>query len=47
MEDACSLLGLPPHEKYATTMERVLNATQAYLPAAQGRLQRASLAGTC
>lgn len=40
VEDACSLLGLPPHEKYATTMERVLSATQAYLPAAHGRLQR-------
>jgi len=26
------LLGLPPHEKYATTTERVLSATRAYLP---------------
>jgi serine/threonine-protein kinase HipA len=31
-EDACSLLGLPPHEKYAPSMERVLKATAAYLP---------------
>ena len=35
LEDACGLLGLPPHEKYATTTEKVLNATRAYLqPAA-------------
>jgi len=39
LEDACSLLGLPPHEKYATTTEKVLNATRAYLPAAQVRSQ--------
>lgn len=32
LEDACSLLGLPPHEKYATTTEKVLKATRAYLP---------------
>ena len=32
LEDACSLLGLPPHEKYAPSMERVLQATAAYLP---------------
>lgn len=32
LEDACSLLGLPPHEKYAPSMERVLKATEAYLP---------------
>jgi serine/threonine-protein kinase HipA len=31
LEDACSLLGLPPHEKYAPSMERVLKATEAYL----------------
>jgi len=31
VEDSCGLLGLPPHEKYATTTERVLNATKAYL----------------
>jgi serine/threonine-protein kinase HipA len=39
LEDACGLLGLPPHEKYATTTERILNATRAYLPAGQMRLQ--------
>jgi len=39
LEDACSLLGLPPHEKYATTTERVLNATSAYLPHTQIRTQ--------
>ena len=39
LEDACSLLGLPPHEKYATTTEKVLNATRAYLPAANLRTQ--------
>ncbi len=32
VEDACGLLGLPPHEKYAPSMEQVLRATQAYLP---------------
>jgi hypothetical protein len=32
LEDACGLLGLPPHEKYATTTERVWNATRAYIP---------------
>lgn len=39
VEDACSLLGLPPHEKYATTTERVLHATRAYIPPAQARAQ--------
>lgn len=39
LEDACGLLGLPPHEKYATTTEKVLNATRAYLPPAQARKQ--------
>lgn len=39
VEDACGLLGLPPHEKYATTAERVLHATRAYLPAASSRMQ--------
>ncbi len=39
LEDACGLLGLPPHEKYATTTERVLNATRAYLPPAHVRVQ--------
>lgn len=42
LEDACSLLGLPPHEKYAPSMERVLKATDAYLPDAtrQAQLER-------
>lgn len=39
VEDACGLLGLPPHEKYATTTERVLNATRAYVSAAAMRRQ--------
>ena len=39
VEDACGLLGLPPHEKYATTTERVLSATRAYVPAAAMREQ--------
>lgn len=39
LEDACSLLGLPPHEKYATTTEKTLNATRAYLPSAITRAQ--------
>ena len=37
LEDACSLLGLPPHEKYLPSMEEVLRATRAYLPAATTR----------
>ena len=42
LEDACSLLGLPPHERYAPSMERVLKATEAYLPDAirQAQLER-------
>jgi len=42
LEDACSLLGLPPHEKYSPSMERVLKATEAYLPGAtrQGQLEQ-------
>lgn len=39
LEDACGLLGLPPHEKYATTTEKVLNATRAYLPGSHVRRQ--------
>lgn len=46
-EDACSLLGLPLHEKYATTVERVLNVTRVYMPAAVMRAQWSSLAGIC
>ncbi|KND57896.1 Protein hipA [Candidatus Burkholderia verschuerenii] len=30
VEDACSLLGLPPHEKYRPSTEQVLNATKPY-----------------
>lgn len=37
------LLGLPPHEKYATTMERVLEATRVYLPAEQAYAQEVQL----
>lgn len=39
LEDACSLLGLPPHEKYAPSMEEVLRATRAYIPSASVRAQ--------
>ncbi|GAB3190403.1 type II toxin-antitoxin system HipA family toxin [Hydrogenophaga aquatica] len=39
LEDACGLLGLPPHEKYATTTEKVLNAARAYFRPAQVRVQ--------
>lgn len=44
VEDACSLLGRPPHEKYAPSMEEVLKATTAYLPSAQQRAQIKTLA---
>lgn len=43
LEDACSLLGLPPHEKYATTTERVIKATRAYLPSETRHRQLTSL----
>lgn len=43
VEDACGLLGLPPHEKYAPTTERVWNATRAYIPAARLNTQREHL----
>lgn len=39
LEDACGLLGLPPHEKYSPSTERVLNATRAYLTNADQRKQ--------
>lgn len=39
VEDACGLLGLPPHEKYTPSTERVLAATRAYLPHADTRKQ--------
>lgn len=31
VEDMCGLLGLPPHEKYHSTSEKMLNAARAYL----------------
>ncbi|MDE1184099.1 type II toxin-antitoxin system HipA family toxin [Paraburkholderia sp.] len=31
VEDMCGLLGLPPHEKYNASTERLLNAARAYL----------------
>jgi serine/threonine-protein kinase HipA len=37
LEDACSLLGLPPQEKYVPSMEEALRATRAYLTAAATR----------
>ncbi len=43
LEDACSLLGLPPNEKYATSMEAVLKATRAYLPPEHSRAQLVQL----
>jgi serine/threonine-protein kinase HipA len=39
VEDACSLLGLPPNEKYAPSMEKALKATRAYLQSAGVRAQ--------
>ena len=41
LEDACSLLGLPPHEKYAPSMERRVEGarTEAYLPDATRQAQ--------
>jgi phosphoglycerate kinase len=39
LEDACSLLDLPPHEKYATSTEAAAKATRAYLPPATTRAQ--------
>jgi serine/threonine-protein kinase HipA len=43
LEDACSLLGLPPHEKYLPSMEEVLKATRAYIASASMRTQLAQL----
>lgn len=43
VEDACSLLGLPPQEKYSPTMERVLRATRDYLPSGARRRQLEAL----
>jgi serine/threonine-protein kinase HipA len=43
LEDMCGLLGLPPHEKYATTTERLVKAAMAYLPAADSMTQLTQL----
>ncbi|WP_427116788.1 type II toxin-antitoxin system HipA family toxin [Pseudomonas shirazensis] len=43
LEDACGLLGLPPHEKYAPTIERVWNAMRAYIPSERVQAQREHL----
>ena len=43
VEDACGLLGLPPHEKYLPTTERVWNAARAYISADQLHGQREHL----
>lgn len=40
VEDACGLLGLPPHEKYRPTMEKVWNASRAYISADRLHAQR-------
>jgi serine/threonine-protein kinase HipA len=39
LEDACGLLGLPPHEKYSATTEKVLNAVRPDLARSGVRLQ--------
>jgi serine/threonine-protein kinase HipA len=39
VEDMCSLLGLPPQEKYRSTQEEVLKAARAYLPQADSLTQ--------
>ncbi|NLP63465.1 type II toxin-antitoxin system HipA family toxin [Paraburkholderia sacchari] len=39
VEDACSLLGFPPHEKYRPSTEQVLNATKPYISSAKWRQQ--------
>lgn len=39
VEDACGLLGLPPHEKYVPSLEQVLKATAVYLPGASRQRQ--------
>jgi serine/threonine-protein kinase HipA len=43
VEDACSLLGLPPNEKYASTTEKAFAATSAYwqgTPEARQQVER-------
>ena len=39
LEDACSLLGLPPSEKYRPSTEAALRATRAYLPSEAAHAQ--------
>lgn len=39
VEDTCGLLGLPPHEKYSPSTERVWNATRTYIPNDRTRAQ--------
>jgi len=39
IEDACSLLGLPPNEKYRPSTEAALRATRAYLPSGTAHSQ--------
>ena len=39
LEDSCSLLGLPPGEKYRPSTESVLRATRAYIPSAAAHMQ--------
>ncbi|WP_321951321.1 type II toxin-antitoxin system HipA family toxin [Paraburkholderia bannensis] len=43
VEDACSLLGLPPHEKYRPSTEQVINATKPYISAANWRQEAEQL----
>lgn len=40
VEDACGLLGLPPHEKYTPSTERVWKAMRAYIPGDHLQAQR-------
>jgi serine/threonine-protein kinase HipA len=43
VEDACSLLGLPPHEKYRPSTEQVLNATKPYIASSNWRREAEQL----
>ncbi|MEB3734833.1 HipA domain-containing protein [Halopseudomonas pachastrellae] len=47
VEDACGLLGLPPHEKYSPSIERVWKATRAYIPNNQARAQSEHFGCSC
>lgn len=44
VEDLCSLLGLKPEEKYATTWERMVHAADTYLPPESKHTEREELA---